>query len=76
MDILKLTIQVNDLKLDNKDLKQRMSDLRKEVNILKEDNEAMKELLQRVVKAIGESNANGESTFRIVEYLYSNNTED
>lgn len=76
MDILKLIIQVNDLKLENKDLKQRVSDLRKEVNILKEDNEAMKELLQRIVKAIGESNANAESTFRIVEHLYRNKTEE
>jgi hypothetical protein len=76
MDILKLSIKVNALKLENRNLKLNVSDLRKEVNILKEDNEAIKELLQRIVKAIGESNANAESTFRIVEHLYRNKTEE
>lgn len=76
MDILKLTIKVNNLKLENRNLKLNVSDLRKEVNILKEDNEAIKELLQCIVKAIGESNANAESTFRIVEHLYRNKTEE
>lgn len=76
MGILKLSIKVNALKLENRNLKLNVSDLRKEVNILKEDNEAIKELLQRIVKAIGESNANAESTFRIVEHLYRNKTEE
>lgn len=76
MDILKLSIKVNALKLENRNLKLNVSDLRKEVNILKEDNEAIKELLQRIVKAIGESNANAASTFRIVEHLYRNKTEE
>lgn len=76
MDILKLSIKVNALKLENRNLKLNVSDLRKEVNILKDDNEAIKELLQRIVKAIGESNANAESTFRIVEHLYRNKTEE